>query len=87
MPRRAFTMGVGTILDARRIIMLITGARKAGIAAKALEGPVTSMVTGSALQLHPRTVVILDEAAAAELTQKEYYNWVFANEPEWAQYR
>ena len=87
MPRRAFTMGVGTILDSKRIVMLITGARKAGIAAKAIEGPVTSMVTGSALQLHPRTVVILDEAAAAELTQKEYYNWVFANEPEWAQYR
>lgn len=87
MPRRAFTMGVGTILDAKRIIMLITGAKKAGIAAKAIEGPVTSMVTGSALQLHPHTVVILDEAAAAALTQKDYYNWVFANEPEWARYR
>ena len=53
MPMRAFTMGVGTILDARRIVMLITGEKKAGIAAKAIEGPLTSMVTGSAVQLHP----------------------------------
>ena len=87
MPKRAFTMGVGTILDAERIVMLITGAKKAGIAAKAIEGPVTSMVTGSAIQLHPNTVVILDEAAAAELTQTEYYKWVFDNEPKWEPYR
>lgn len=87
MPKRAFTMGVGTILDAARVVMLITGKKKAAIAARAIEGPVTSMVTGSALQLHPNTVVILDEAAASELTQTEYYNWVFANEPEWEPYR
>ena len=87
MPRRAFTMGVGTILDAKRIVMLITGSKKAGIAAQAIEGPVTSMVTGSALQLHPNAVVILDEGSASKLTQKDYYNWVFANEPEWARYR
>ncbi len=87
MPKRAFTMGVGTILNSKRIVMLITGAKKAGIAAKAIEGPVTSMVTGSAIQLHPNVVVVLDQAAAAGLTQTEYYNWVFANEPEWAQYR
>ena len=87
MPKRAFTMGVGTILDAARVVMLITGAKKAGIAAKAIEGPVTSMVTGSALQMHPNAVVILDEAAASQLTQTDYYNWVFANEPEWEPYR
>jgi len=87
MPKRAFTMGVGTIMDAKRIVMLITGSAKAGIAAKAIEGPVTAMVTGSALQLHPAAVVILDQAAAGMLTQTDYYNWVFANEPEWADYR
>lgn len=87
MPKRAFTMGVGTILDAARVVMLITGVKKAGIAAKAIEGPVTSMVTGSALQMHPNAVVILDEAAASQLTQTDYYNWVFANEPEWEPYR
>ena len=87
MPMRAFTMGVGTILDAKRIVMLITGAKKAGIAAKAIEGPLTSMVTGSAIQLHPSVVVILDEGAASQLTMREYYDWVFANEPKWKNYR
>lgn len=87
MPRRAFTMGVGTILDARRLVMLITGAKKADIAAKAIEGPLTSMVTGSAVQLHANATVILDAAAASKLSLQEYYRWGFANEPEWAPYR
>lgn len=87
MPRRAMTMGVGTILDAREIILLATGSRKASIMAKALEGPVTSMVTASALQLHPACKAIVDEAAAAGLTAREYYHWIFENEPEWAPYR
>ena len=87
MPMRAFTMGVGTILDARRIVMLITGAGKAGIAARAIEGPICSMVTGSAIQLHPAVVVVLDSAAAAELTMRDYYEWIFAHEPKWAPYR
>ena len=87
MPMRAFTMGVGTILDARRIVMLILGAKKAEIAAKAIEGPLTSMVTGSAIQLHPSVVVVLDEGAASQLTMREYYDWVFANEPKWKNYR
>lgn len=87
MPKRAFTMGVGTILDARRILMLVTGAEKAGILAKAVEGPITSMVSATALQLHPRAVVIVDEEAAAQLQEKEYYRWIFANEPEWEEFR
>jgi glucosamine-6-phosphate deaminase len=87
MPRRAMTMGVGTILDAREIVMLATGAGKAGIMARAVEGPVTSMVTASALQLHPACKVIVDEAAAGDLQAKDYYRWIFENEPDWAQYR
>jgi glucosamine-6-phosphate deaminase len=87
MPRRALTMGVGTILDAREVILLATGPKKAGIIAKAVEGPLTSMVTASALQLHPACKVVVDEAAAADLTAKDYYRWIFENEPEWALYR
>lgn len=87
VPRRAITMGVGTILDSRRCLMLVTGAEKAGILARAVEGPITAMVTASALQLHPRCQVVADEAAAAGLQGTEYYRWVFANEPEWAGYR
>ena len=87
MPRRAFTMGVGTILDARRIVMLVTGERKANIIAKAVEGPVTSMITASAIQFHPNAVVIVDEAAASELQGKAYYRWSFENEPRWEAFR
>lgn len=87
MPRRAYTMGVGTILEARNILMLVTGQAKAEILAKAVEGPVTSMITASALQLHPRAVVVTDEEAASALKGRKYYDWVFQNEPKWAAYR
>jgi glucosamine-6-phosphate deaminase len=87
MPRRAITMGVGTILDCRRCILLATGEEKADIIAKAVEGPITSMISASALQLHPRCTVIVDEAAASKLQGVDYYKWIFQNEPEWAPYR
>lgn len=87
MPRRALTMGVGTILDARRLLTLVTGVEKAAILAKAVEGPITSMVTASALQLHPRCTVVVDEPAAAHLQGQAYYRWIFENEPEWAAFR
>lgn len=87
MPRRAITMGVGTILEARRIILLAYGEEKAEIIAKAVEGPITAMISATALQLHPRCVVVVDEAAASLLKGKEYYRWIFENEPEWEPYR
>lgn len=87
MPRRAITMGVGTILDSKRCLMLVTGSQKAPILKKAVEGPITSMVTASALQLHPRCTVIADESAASLLEGKDYYRWIFENEPEWTVYK
>lgn len=87
MPRRAITMGVGTILESRRCILLATGENKSGIIAKAIEGPITSMISASALQLHPHCTVILDEPAAMKLEGTEYYRWIFLNEPEWEPYR
>ncbi len=87
MPKRAITMGVGTILEAKRVVMLVTGKEKAEILAKAVEGPVTSMVSASALQLHPRCTVVVDEEAADRLVEKDYYRWIFENEPEWEPYR
>ena len=82
MPKRAVTMGVGTILEAKRILLLATGESKADILAKAVEGPVTSMVTASSLQLHEDCTIIVDEAAGSKLQEQEYYNWIFQNEPE-----
>ena len=86
VPRRALTMGVGTILDSGRCVLLATGPDKAAILAKALEGPITSMVTASALQLHPRCQVLVDEEAARGLVNTDYYRWLFANEPEWREF-
>jgi len=87
MPHRAITMGVGTILEARRLLVLVTGDTKAEILAKAVEGPITSMVSATAIQLHPRVTVICDDEAASELSGREYYDWIFNHEPEWQEYR
>ncbi len=69
VPRRAITMGVGTILSARRIILMAFGEHKAPVIAQAIEGPVTNSVAASFLQQHPDAQIILDRAAAAELTR------------------
>ena len=87
VPRRAITMGVGTILDARRCLLLVTGPAKAAILARAVEGPITAMVSASALQLHENCQVVADAAAAARLQGVDYYRWVFEHEPEWAEFQ
>ncbi|MEI7900686.1 MAG: glucosamine-6-phosphate deaminase [bacterium] len=87
MPKHAITMGVGTILDAHSIILLVVGQSKADILAKAVEGPITSMVSASALQLHPKCQVVVDETAAVKLQAQDYYRWIFANEPGWEAFR
>lgn len=87
IPYRAITMGVGTILEGRRLLLLATGAGKAEILAKAVEGPISSRITASAIQMHPHCTVICDEAAAAQLEDKDYYRWIFENEPHWESYR
>ncbi|HRW53798.1 MAG TPA: PIG-L family deacetylase, partial [Phycisphaerae bacterium] len=68
VPRRAVTMGVGTILEAKRIILMAFGEQKASILARAIEGDVTPAVAASFLQEHSRVDVIADRAAASALT-------------------
>ena len=69
VPHRAITMGVGTILDARRVVLMAFGEGKARIVSQAVEGPVTDSVAASFLQQHPNATVYLDEAAAQHLTR------------------
>ena len=69
VPRRAITMGVGTILEARQIYMLAFGEHKAGILAEAVEKDVNLSIAASYLQQHPNAVVVVDEAAADKLTR------------------
>ena len=87
VPKRALTMGVGTILDAREIVMLVTGEAKAAVLAAATEGPVTARISATALQLHPHCVIVADEAAASRLEGTESYRFLYAEEPEWEPYR
>ncbi|MEM2929536.1 MAG: glucosamine-6-phosphate deaminase [Thermoproteota archaeon] len=76
VPRLAITMGCGTIMEARKIILLANGEGKADAVAATIEGPITSQITASILQMHPDTVIIIDEAAAAKLRRKDYYRHV-----------
>lgn len=76
VPHLAVTMGVGSILDARAILLLATGSNKANAVRAFIEGPITSQITASALQWHPNVTVVLDEPAAQWLQRKEYYEEV-----------
>jgi glucosamine-6-phosphate deaminase len=76
IPQCAITMGIGTILEAKRILLLASGSSKATAIAKAIEGPVTASVTASALQLHGEVTFIVDRDAGAQLKQQEYYQRV-----------
>ncbi|MBS1016258.1 glucosamine-6-phosphate deaminase [Acetobacter persici] len=82
VPARALTMGTGTILDSREALLVVTGAAKADIVARVIEGPVSALVPGSALQFHPHCLVLLDEAAASRLTQREAIFWQMQHDPE-----
>lgn len=71
VPRKAITIGVSTILNAKRIVLLAWGERKADIIKKAVEGPVSEFIPASYLQGHQNVSFILDDAAAALLTRKK----------------
>ncbi|WOH18574.1 glucosamine-6-phosphate deaminase [Paenarthrobacter sp. GOM3] len=73
VPTHCVTQGLGTIQRARHLVLLAFGAAKAPAVAAALEGPVTSSVPGSIIQLHPRATVIIDDAAAELLEHADYH--------------
>lgn len=75
-PQLAITMGIATIMDAHQILLLATGTEKAEAVRQSIEGPVSSLWPASILQMHERVTVLLDEAAAAALARRDYYNWV-----------
>lgn len=78
VPKKAITMGVSTILKAKRIVLLALGEHKAQIVKKAVEGPVTEFIPASYLQGHRNTLVVIDEAASAELTRRKA-PWLIEN--------
>ena len=79
VPRHCLTQGLGTILRARHLLLFAFGEAKAGAIAGAVEGPVSSSLPGSAIQLHPLVTVIVDEAAASRLQHADYYRFAWDN--------
>jgi len=86
VPHHCLTMGIGTIMEARQVLLLAFGKTKARAIAEAVEGPITSMNPASILQMHPVAKVCLDEAAASELKKAAYYRWVYENKPDWQRF-
>ena len=82
VPKMSITMGVGTIMEAKRCILLANGENKAKAVANAIEGPITASIPASALQMHPNTTILLDASAAKNLKHLEYYKWVYQNKRE-----
>ncbi len=83
VPHHCITMGIGTIMDARRNIMLAFGESKAVAIAATVEGPVAAIMPASILQNHPSAKLFIDEAAASKLQLVDYYRWVYDGKPEW----
>ena len=82
VPRHCITMGVGTILDSKSVLLLAFGEGKADVVAKSIEGPITSMVPASVLQMHQNVTVLLDDKAASKLSRRDYYRDVYSNKPD-----
>ncbi len=83
VPHHVITMGIGTIMDAREVLLLAFGESKARAVAGAVEGPVTASNPASILQMHKTAKFCLDPAAARELARRDYYECVFERKPAW----
>ena len=86
VPLHVITMGVGTIMATRQVLLLAFGERKAQAIAAAVEGPITAMNPASILQMHPVAKCLADEPAAAKLARLEYYRWVYDHKPQWQRF-
>ncbi|WP_027466653.1 glucosamine-6-phosphate deaminase [Curtobacterium sp. UNCCL17] len=86
VPTHCMTQGLGTILEARELVLVAQGPSKAAAVAAAVEGPLSSFVPGSALQLHEHATVVVDEEAAAGLQLADYYRYTYANKPAWQRF-
>lgn len=82
VPRHCLTQGLGTILEARELVLLAFGEAKADAVAGAVEGPVSASLPGSVIQLHPEVTVLVDEAAASRLRYADYYRSAREHRPE-----
>jgi glucosamine-6-phosphate deaminase len=83
VPQHCLTQGIGTILEARHLVLVASGRRKAEAIHQLVEGPVSAMWPATALQLHPHVTVFLDTAAASRLQLASYYIETYEGKPSW----
>ena len=83
VPTHCVTQGLGTISEARHVLLVATGGAKAEAVHHMVEGAVTAMWPGSVLQHHPHTTVLLDDAAARRLRLADYYRETYQAKPDW----
>ncbi len=83
VPTHVVTQGLGTIMDARHVILIAAGGQKAQAVHDFVEGPVAAICAASVLQLHPHATILIDEAAASGLKLADYYRHTYANKPSW----
>jgi glucosamine-6-phosphate deaminase len=77
IPRYCLTMGIGTIMESRMVLLLASGQEKSQAIRQSIEGPITANIPASILQLHAQAKIIIDEEAAGQLERKSYYRWVY----------
>ena len=83
VPHHVVTQGLGTILEARHVLLVATGAQKAQAVRDFVEGPVAAICAASVLQFHPHATILLDEAAASSLKLADFYRHTYDNKPPW----
>lgn len=83
IPIHVMTMGLGTIMEAKQIILMAFGKDKAQAVSLCVEGPVSAFVPASILQFHNNVKIVIDKEASSLLKNREYYEWVYAQKPDW----
>ena len=83
VPTHCLTQGLGTILEARHIVLVATGRGKAEAVHHLVEGAVSAMWPATVLQHHPHVTVLLDDAAARRLQLVDYYRETYSSKPDW----
>lgn len=83
VPVHCVTQGLGTISEARHLVLLATGRHKAEAVHQLVEGPISALWPATVMQLHPHATVLVDEAAASRLQLADYYRQTYASKPGW----
>ncbi|MGB3371742.1 MAG: glucosamine-6-phosphate deaminase [Rhodococcus sp. (in: high G+C Gram-positive bacteria)] len=83
VPHHVLTQGLGTIGEARHLVLIATGESKANAVAAAVEGPLSAFCPASVIQWHPHVSVLLDDDSASALALADYYRYAYASKPHW----